>query len=95
MSFDATKICFLRGLDNTVTEREIRELFSRYGELVSVDLKLHKGYGFVEYSQPSSVDEACRLQNGKPLRGMVMRVERKISRGGPTTTYVSPLCTVL
>lgn len=85
MSFDASKICFLRGLDNSVTEREIREIFGRYGDLVDVDLKIGKGYGFLEYTQPSSVDEAIRHENGRPLKGQTLSVERKNARGGATT----------
>lgn len=76
MSF-VSKICFLRGLDGSITEREIREIFGRYGELVGVDLKADKGYGFVEYTHPASVDEAVRNENGRPLRGLILYVERK------------------
>jgi RNA recognition motif-containing protein len=85
MSSDASKICFLRGLDNSVSDREVRDVFGRYGDLLDVDLKLNKGYGFIEYSHPSAVDEAIRCENGRPLRGLTLVVERKNARA---TVYV-------
>ncbi|MBA0775701.1 hypothetical protein Gotri_010816 [Gossypium trilobum] len=48
---------FVGGLDPNVTEEDLRQPFSQYGEIVSVKIPVGKGCGFVQYA--NSQQEKC------------------------------------
>lgn len=41
---------FVGGLDPTVPEEDLRQIFGQFGELVYVKIPLNKGCGFVQFS---------------------------------------------
>mmetsp|Transcript_26502 Transcript_26502/g.45646 ORF Transcript_26502/g.45646 Transcript_26502/m.45646 type:complete len:266 (+) Transcript_26502:58-855(+) len=59
-------------------ERDLDDLFSRYGRVISLDLK--HGYAFVEYDNPRDADDACRKLDKYELDGSRLTVE--MSHGG-------------
>ena len=72
-------------LPHSVTEDEVRELFSEYGTVVSVNLLTdtetgqRTGTGYVEMS--SGVDDAIMSLNGTDMGGRELEV--KEARPGP------------
>lgn len=38
------------GLDSEITDEELRQTFSEYGEVLSVKIPVGKGCGFVQFS---------------------------------------------
>ncbi|MBN1788609.1 MAG: RNA-binding protein [Sedimentisphaerales bacterium] len=74
-----------------VTEEELRELFSPYGEVTEVRLIMDKfsgktkGFGFVEMPSKEEAEAAIAELNGKDVRGRAMTVNEakpKTDRGG-------------
>ncbi|MFZ7127767.1 MAG: RNA recognition motif domain-containing protein [Desulfobacterales bacterium] len=65
-----------------VTENELREAFSAYGEVSSVNIITDKmtgqskGFGFVEMPDNSAADAAIEALNGKPLKGRSIKVNQ-------------------
>jgi len=41
---------FVGGLDPNVTEEELKQIFSQFGELIYVKIPAGKGCGFVQFS---------------------------------------------
>ncbi|OII78048.1 RNA recognition family protein [Cryptosporidium andersoni] len=64
-TFNATKI-FVGGLPQSCTDEKLREHFGKYGMIknlsvmVDRDTNRHRGFGFVEYESPESVEEVMR-----------------------------------
>ncbi|KAL6880437.1 hypothetical protein ACP4OV_012002 [Aristida adscensionis] len=65
---------FVGCLDQSVTEEDLKQTFSPYGELVDVKVLEGKFCGFVSYSERASAEEAMRLLNGSQLRGNIIRL---------------------
>ncbi len=74
-----------------VTEAELKELFSPYGEVTEVRLIMDKfsgktkGFGFVEMPSKEAAEKAIAELNGKDMRGRAMTVNEakpKTDRGG-------------
>ncbi|KAH8742147.1 ribonucleoprotein [Cryptosporidium ryanae] len=63
--FSATKI-FVGGLPQSCSDEKLREHFGKYGSIknlsvmVDRDTNRHRGFGFVEYESPESVEEVMR-----------------------------------
>ncbi|MBK1721689.1 RNA recognition motif domain-containing protein [Thiocystis violacea] len=70
-----------------VTQDELREAFSAYGEISSVNLITDKftgsskGFGFVEMPNNSEADAAIKGLNETPLKGRNLRVNQAKPRG--------------
>jgi cold-inducible RNA-binding protein len=60
------------------TEQDIRDLFSEYGEIISVKLKQSKGFGFVEMGSDNEVKKAISELNGKSFLGKPLSVSEAI-----------------
>ena len=62
-----TSIVFVRNLAYSTTEESIRNLFSKFGKIVSIrlpifeDSKKHRGFCFVEFSNDSSAKRALEM----------------------------------
>lgn len=62
------------------TEQDLGDAFSRYGTVKSVKIiqdretGRSKGFGFVEFEAPDSVDPACRAMDGADMGGRPLRV---------------------
>jgi len=62
------------------TEQDIRDLFSEYGETISVKLKQSKGFGFVEMGSDHEAGKAISELNGKLFLGNPLTVSDAIQR---------------
>ncbi|XP_027773351.1 RNA-binding protein Musashi homolog 2-like [Solanum pennellii] len=48
---------FIGGISMDITEESLRAHFSQFGEIADLVLKRDKGFGFVTYANPETVDE--------------------------------------
>ncbi|MDW7679185.1 MAG: RNA-binding protein [bacterium] len=81
-------------LADSVTDDDLRELFTEYGEVTSAKVirdmfsKTSRGFGFVEMASADDGKQAITGLNGKELKGQPIRVnearprEDKKRRGG-------------
>jgi RNA recognition motif-containing protein len=73
---------YLGNLHYNVTEDELRDLFSEFGEVVSVNIvmdrytKQSKGFGFVDMPNNSEADKAIKALNGNQLKGQSLKVSQ-------------------
>jgi RNA recognition motif-containing protein len=73
---------YVGGLAYSVTEKELEELFSEQGKVVSVavikdrDSGQSKGFGFVEMSDDNEAQKAIEVLNGKELSGRALTVNQ-------------------
>ncbi|XP_062187722.1 polyadenylate-binding protein RBP45-like [Phragmites australis] len=58
---------FVGCLGQSVTDEDLKQAFSPYGELVDVKILAGKHCGFVTYSNRASAEEAIRVLNGSKL----------------------------
>lgn len=65
---------FVGGLDSSVTDDILRQVFSTYGELVHVKIPLGKRCGFVQFANRGNAEEALQMLNGTPLGGQNIRL---------------------
>lgn len=66
---------YVGNISYSATSDELKELFSKYGEVKSVNLMEGRGYGFVEMS---STEEAAKAQeglNGLDFKGRTLKVD--------------------
>lgn len=66
---------YVGNLKYSVTEEELRELFSRYGDVKNVRIIQNKGFGFVEFDTLEEAEKAKNATNGTVFEGRAMRVE--------------------
>lgn len=69
-----TSKLYCGNLNYAVTEDELKELFSEYGEVVSVKIIEGKGFGFIEFSSVQEAEEAKEKLNDTEFRGRTMKV---------------------
>lgn len=81
---------YVGNLPYSVTEEDIRELFSQVGKVASIDLIKDrmsgesKGFAFVEMDTNSEADKAIKSLNGSNYNGRLIKVnqaQNKQSRG--------------
>ncbi|CAM8942318.1 unnamed protein product [Rhodiola kirilowii] len=65
---------FVGGLDPSVTDDDLKESFSQYGEIVSVKIPLGKGCGFVQFSERKNAEEALDKMNGSEIGKQTVRL---------------------
>jgi len=62
------------------TEQELGDAFARYGAVNSVKIiqdretGRSKGFGFIEFADPSCIDNAIRNMDGQDMNGRPLRV---------------------
>ncbi|MFY0697416.1 MAG: RNA-binding protein [Balneola sp.] len=72
----------VRNLTRSITEKEIQELFEKYGVVESCDLVLDKstrkskGFGFVEMPNSEEAKTAIKQLNGKKFVNHPIRVKQ-------------------
>lgn len=66
---------FVGNLSYLVSEEELKEAFSPYGTVVSVNIIHGKGFGFVEMDTPQTAQAAKEAMNGKELDGRNLTVD--------------------
>eukprot|EP00892_Ulva_mutabilis_P007143 jgi/Ulvmu1/4800/UM020_0085.1 len=75
---------YVGNLPVDVRERELDDVFSRYGTISSVDIKGGREgttrFAFLEFEDPRDAEDAVRREDGADMGGARMRVE--IARGG-------------
>ena len=64
----STKL-YVGNLNYKTTEEKLKELFSPYGEVTSVNILQGRGFGFVEMATPESSQEAKDKLNGTDVEG--------------------------
>lgn len=74
------KKIYVANISFTATEQDIRDLFSDYGEVVSVKIIMDKftgqskGFGFVEMGSEGDAKKTISELNGKPFMGKTLAV---------------------
>ncbi|MCJ7564688.1 MAG: RNA-binding protein [Candidatus Aminicenantes bacterium] len=64
----STKL-YVGNLNYKTTDEKLKELFSPYGEVTSVNILQGRGFGFVEMATPESAQEAKDKLNGTDVEG--------------------------
>jgi len=78
---------YVGNLPYNVTEEELREAFSEFGEVSSVNVIMDKysgqskGFGFVEMEKNSEAEEAIKALNESSLKGRNIKVNQAKPRG--------------
>jgi len=70
-------VVFVGGLPLDVREKELIELFDKYGEIRNVDLKLPTrppGFAFIQFSDARDAQEAVDAKDGYDFYGYRIRV---------------------
>jgi RNA recognition motif-containing protein len=82
----STFITFLVGnISYDVTEEQIKQVFAKAGQIVHFrlvhdrDTGRPKGFGFCEFTDPSTAATAIRIFNGHELNGRPLRVDSAAS----------------
>ena len=89
--FKMAQKIYVGNMNYATTEETLKNLFSQYGEVVSVTVikdkftEQSKGFGFVEMTDEEAANTAIATLNGKELEGRRIRVnvaEEKPRNGG-------------
>ena len=73
---------YVGNLSYGVTEEDLKEAFSEFGELESVNIikdkysGQSKGFGFVEMPDNAEADKAIKALNGNDLKGRAIKVNQ-------------------
>ncbi|MCD6098630.1 RNA-binding protein [bacterium] len=79
---------YVGNLNYSATSGDLRELFSKYGEVRSVNVIQGRGFGFIEMSSPSEAEKAKEALDGSEFQGRSLRVdEARPPRGRPRRDY--------
>ncbi|KAI5393100.1 polyadenylate-binding protein RBP47C [Lathyrus oleraceus] len=65
---------FVGGLDPNVTDEDLRQTFSEYGEITSVKIPVGKGCGFVQFANRNNAEEALQKLNGTMIGKQTVRL---------------------
>jgi len=65
---------YVGNLSYSVTNEQLEELFSKYGEIKEVNIIEGRGFGFVELSDPSEAEKAKEALDGTEFKGQNLRV---------------------
>lgn len=73
---------YIGNLPYTVTEDDLKEVFSEFGEISSVNIIMDKfsgrskGFGFVEMPNDSEADDAIKALNESAMQGRNIKVNQ-------------------
>ncbi|KAH7850500.1 hypothetical protein Vadar_033973 [Vaccinium darrowii] len=65
---------FVGGLDPNVTDEDLRQPFSEYGDIVSVKIPVGKGCGFVQFANRNNAEEALQKLTGTTIGKQTVRL---------------------
>jgi len=65
---------FVANFTNSVTNHELEELFTSYGEVKKVKILEGKGTGFVDMSSQSEAEKAKKALNGTVFKGRPLKI---------------------
>ncbi|CAM6093904.1 unnamed protein product [Calypogeia fissa] len=88
MSSRASRTIYVGNLPGDVREREVEDLFYKYGRIVDIDLKLPPrppGYCFIEFEDARDAEDAIRGRDGYNFDGNRLRVELAHGGRGPSS----------
>ncbi len=77
---------YIGNLDYSVTEEDLKELFSEFGEVASVNVIMDrysnqsKGFAFIEMPNNSEADKAIKALNGSSFKGRNIKVNQAEDR---------------
>ncbi|XP_010921678.1 serine/arginine-rich splicing factor SR30 [Elaeis guineensis] len=83
MSKRSSRTLYVGNLPGDIREREVEDLFYKYGPIVDIDLKIPPrppGYAFVEFEDARDAEDAIRGRDGYNFDGHRLRVE--LAHGG-------------
>ncbi|KAF8392590.1 hypothetical protein HHK36_022935 [Tetracentron sinense] len=83
MSSRASRTLYVGNLPGDIREREVEDLFYKYGPIVDIDLKIPPrppGYAFVQFEDAHDAEDAIRGRDGYNFDGHRLRVE--LAHGG-------------
>ncbi|GMJ09178.1 Serine/Arginine-Rich Protein Splicing Factor 34 [Hibiscus trionum] len=83
MSSRSSRTLYVGNLPGDVREREVEDLFYKYGPIAQIDLKVPPrppGYAFVEFEEARDAEDAIRGRDGYDFGGNRLRVE--LAHGG-------------
>lgn len=67
---------YVGNLSYSVTNAQLEELFSQFGDVVNVNIIEGKGFGFVEMSESSDAEKAIEELNGTDFEGRTLKVDK-------------------
>lgn len=78
---------YVGNLTYSVTEEQLRELFSNYGEVKEVRVIPGRDFGFIEMSDSAEAEKAKEALDGSEFEGRILKVNearppRSERRGG-------------
>ncbi|GLT74828.1 hypothetical protein SLA2020_465980 [Shorea laevis] len=65
---------FISNLDPNVTEEELKQLFTPFGDISYVKIPVAKGCGFIQFVTRTSAEEAIRRMDGQIIGTQVVRI---------------------
>ncbi|KAJ6842468.1 serine/arginine-rich-splicing factor SR34-like isoform X1 [Iris pallida] len=83
MSSRSTRTLYVGNLPGDIREKEVEDIFYKYGPIVEIDLKIPPrppGYAFVEFEEARDAEDAIRGRDGYSFDGHKLRVE--LAHGG-------------
>ncbi|XP_073221879.1 serine/arginine-rich splicing factor SR34B isoform X2 [Cicer arietinum] len=78
MSRHSSRTVYVGNLPGDIREREVEDLFMKYGHITHIDLKVPPrppGYAFVEFDDVQDAEDAIRGRDGYDFDGHRLRVE--------------------
>ena len=80
-----TKKLYVKNLDWNLTEDNVKDYFSQFGEIASIKLPLDKfkrrrGFAFVEYANDGEAEKALSEANGKSINGTEREMSVEMAR---------------
>ena len=66
---------FVGNLNRTVTQEQIKELFSTYGEVKEIKIIEGKGFAFIEMSAQVEAEKAKQELNGADYKGRALVID--------------------
>ncbi|GLT98340.1 hypothetical protein SLE2022_158490 [Rubroshorea leprosula] len=65
---------FVGGLDSDISDEDLRQTFSQFGDIVSVKIPTGKGCGFVQFANRKNAEDAIKNLNGTTIGNQMVRL---------------------
>ena len=66
---------YVGNLSYSVTNEQLKEFFSQYGEVKQANVIEGKGFGFIEMAGAEEAEKARKALNGSDFKGRALRIE--------------------
>ncbi len=84
------KKLYVGNLNYSVTNEELEELFSEYGQVAFVNVIEGKGFGFVEMASTSEAEKARKELHESSFKGRTLRVDEANAPASPSRRGPEP-----